>query len=445
LVATAPPDNQVATILPHTPVLNLPVFGEFTPQFFSYNQFDVLLDTDFKGATLTAPANLGTVVNGNKFVAGPNIESGIITATYNGATTDIRVNLVPIADVEPRLTSVLVDNRDDWAIEVMAITALGRMPISSLALSWTSDNPEIAEVIDGQVHALQNGTTTVRGTLNNSTRTETDAADVEIEVTVEIPTARIMRSEGTEVANWTVTANRHPTAVLNEENLPENWDTGIAVNFIHATGIAPSINLRNSLPLFGLPDTVKMVLNIGDIALTNNPVLVSLRANNSTQNVIHRPTNHLANQDFTITMAMDDMFDTADRATYPIWFESIVFNIRNGGMTVGRAYTLALKEIQLVFAGFLQTNIPIVNARPSFFIFPNPVSAGMLNLHLSENTGQTVRTEIFNMQGQLVSSETHGTFNGVPLSLSIQHLPAGTYLLRVFENEQVGTMQFIVK
>jgi len=449
LVATSPPDNQVGAIASHTPVLNLPIFGEFVPKFLSYNQFGVLINTDFKGATLSAPETLGTVVNGNKFVAGPNITSGIITATYNGAVTEIRVNLVPIDAVEPRLTSVLVDNRDNWAIEVMAMTDLGIMPVSPVALSWNVDNPEILKVIDGQIHALQNGTTTIRGTLNNSTRTGTDTADIEIEITVEIPTAPIMRSAGTELANWTmsVPTQYRPTAQLNTENLPANWDTGIAVNFTHAAGLGPAVNLTNSIPLYGLPDELRIVINAGDIAFANtNAVRISLRANNARQAVSFNLHSVGANQDYTLVVPLANVFDVSDRAVFPVLFEGINFSFRTGtgGMVNGRNYTLAIKELQLVFER-VQTNIPIVDGRPAFMVFPNPAAHGMLHLQLSENTGQSVRTEIFNMQGQLLSSQTHGNFSGTPISLSIQDLPAGTYLLRVFENEQVGTMQFIVK
>jgi hypothetical protein len=442
LISTAPDCDEIAMIKPHTPVINIPVHGEYIPKFYGYNKFGTLINTDLQGAVLTCDPSLGTIV-GNKFVAGGNNASGIITATYGSATTEIRVNFIEVSDIAIRLDSVIVDTRTNYAIEVVATTVRGTSPISPLALTWTVDNPEILEVIDGQIHALKNGVTIVRGTM--------DGVSDEIQVSVEIPTSAVMLAARTELANWTMTVSSQyrDEARLNEENLPENWDTGIAVNFVHRSGISPSINLANKFPFYGLPDTVKIVLNIGDIILANNNAVgISLRANNTTRLEIYSRVPELpANQDYSIVIPLDEVFDTADRAIYPVWFENINFLLRTGsaGMTVGRAYTLAIREIQLVYAGILQTNIPVVNSRPAFFIFPNPAASGTLNLLLSENMGQTVRTEIYNLAGQLLSSKRHGVYNGVPLSLSIQHLPQGTYLLRVFENEKSDTMQFIVK
>ena len=436
LFHSAPEDDVVTKIRFGDRVSQVPSYSMYRPHILGYNQFDVLVNENVANFTITVSENIGYVSEDGFFVAA-GFGTGTLTVEYNGSLISRQISVVP-GVISLALESVLIDNRTGYAIEVFSTFGNERRLVPPQLLTWKIEDNEICTIENGVLKGLKNGTTTITGTLGDF--------EASMQVRVEIPESAVMRASGTELENWTMTANRYPTAVLNEENLPENWDTGIAVNFTHQSGVAPSIVLRNSIPFFGLPDTVKIVLNIGDIALANtNPVSVALRANNSTQNVLHRPTNLPANQDFSIVMAMDDMFDTADRAVYPIWFENINFNIRTGGMTIGRAYTLAVKEIRLVFAGFLQTNIPIVNARPSFFVFPNPAAHGMLNLVLSENTGQTVRTEIFNLQGQLVSSETHGTFSGAPLSLSIHNLPAGTYLLRVFENEQAGTMQFIVK
>jgi hypothetical protein len=141
LIATAPESNEIAMIIPHTPVINIPVHSEFIPQFFGYNRYGVLINIDFRNAALSVPASLGRI-EGNKFIAGGNTESGIITAAYNGATAEIRVNFVPASDIAIRLESIILDNRTDYTIEVMATTAYGISPISPLALTWTVKIPK---------------------------------------------------------------------------------------------------------------------------------------------------------------------------------------------------------------------------------------------------------------------------------------------------------------
>lgn len=438
VVSTAPEDNNISAIVSHTPALELPVHGEFIPQFFGYNQYGVLIDPNLQGVVLSAPPSLGTIV-GNKFIAGGNNASGVITATYNGAVTEIRVNFIPVLDIVFRLDTVVLDNRTDYLIEVMATTARGALPISPLALTWTVENPEICEVVVGKIRALSNGTTIVTGQIDGITR--------HMVARVEIPLSPVILVENTEYSNWTmaVAAQYRADAQLNEENLPAHWEHGIAVNFIHRTGAGPSIRLTNQTPLFGLPDTIRIVMNAGEIAI--NSVNVSLRANNSNRLVPSRTTSFPTNQDFSIDLVLDALFDMSDHGIFPIWFDNINFTLIASGMTAGRAYTLAIKEIQLIYAGLLQTNIPFVGASPaSFFIFPNPAANGVLHLQLRENTSQTVRTEIYNLQGKMLSREVHGIYNGFPLSLSIQHLSAGAYFLQVFENEKnSGAMKFIVK
>ena len=108
LVSTAPKDDNVSAIVSHTPVLELPVHGEFIPKFFGYNQYGVLLNIDLQGVVLSAPPSLG-IIDGNRFTAGGSGESGIITATYNGAVTEIQVSIVPASNISLRLDSVIVD------------------------------------------------------------------------------------------------------------------------------------------------------------------------------------------------------------------------------------------------------------------------------------------------------------------------------------------------
>jgi len=94
LVSTAPDDNEIAMIKPHSPVVNLPIFGRFSPQFFGYNQYGVLLDIDLQGVVLSAPAGLGFIDDGKEFMSSGTDQSGVITATFGNATTEIRVNFI---------------------------------------------------------------------------------------------------------------------------------------------------------------------------------------------------------------------------------------------------------------------------------------------------------------------------------------------------------------
>ncbi|MGC3978130.1 MAG: phosphodiester glycosidase family protein [Paludibacteraceae bacterium] len=139
VVSTAPTDNEIVTIKPYKSSISLPIYGEYTPQFRAYNQYGVLLTPDLQNVVLTCPASLGTI-EGNKFIATGHTPGNII-ATYNGnITATIAVNFEPVSKIQIRLDSVIVDNRKEYPVEVVATTTSGDTPISSNALSWSVDN-----------------------------------------------------------------------------------------------------------------------------------------------------------------------------------------------------------------------------------------------------------------------------------------------------------------
>ena len=268
IVSTAPTDNSVGMLKPYQSSVSLPMYGEHIPKFYGYNQYGVLLSADLKGAVLSCPASLGTIV-GNKFIA-TGTTPGNITATYNGnVTVTIPVNFIPVSEIKIRLDSVIVDNRSDYLIEVIAKTAAGESLISSSALSWNVTNTEICQIENGKVKALKNGKTIITGQINQVTD--------QIQINVEIPTASTMIGDSLKTTQWTMTASSFLNAQLNQENLPNSWGHGAGVNFVHAAGRAPYIKLTNQRPFYGLPDTIKMVLNIGDMGITR--ALFSFRAN----------------------------------------------------------------------------------------------------------------------------------------------------------------------
>lgn len=66
------------------------------------------------------------------------------------------------------------------------------------------------------------------------------------------------------------------------------------------------------------------------------------------------------------------------------------------------------------------------------FAYPNPAN-DLLNLDLSEFNGKPTTVEIYNLQGKLTMSVTKT--NSLE-SISVSDLPAGNYLLRVFNNDK---------
>lgn len=433
VVSTAPTNNTVAKIIPYKTTVSLPRYGEYIPQFRSYNQYDVLLDGDMQGIILTCPESLGTIKD-NKFIA-TGTTSGEITATFNGTiTTKIAINLLPVSEIDIRLDSVLVDNRDDYLIEVLASTETGKVPIASDVLTWSVADENIVRIEEGKVIALRNGQTTATGTIGSATDN--------IKIRVENPLASVTTADSLKVSDWSLSASNWLGAQLNTEKLPIAWEHGAAVNFTHAAGRSPYITMTRKQTFYGLPDTIKFVMNIGDIAISR--AIFTLKANNSTKNVTTELNTFVQSTDFSLNIPVNRVFNITDRAVYPISFDNVKFYYETSAMTEGKSYTLALKDIQLVYKDFVVSGISGKKLN-NFTLFPNPVENKMLQLQLEENNSQFVYTEIYNLSGQRLMSQNHGIYQGGLLSIPVKNLSAGNYLLKVYENEKYSIKKFSVK
>jgi len=433
IVSTAPTDNQIGIIKPYRSSIALPEYGEHIPQFYGYNQYGVLLNSDMQGVVLTCPETLGTIV-GNKFIATGNT-SGNITATYNGnVTATIAVNLLPVSNLKIRLDSVIVDNRNNYPIEVIATTAGGEALISPAALNWSVSNPEICKIEEGIVKALKNGKTIVTGQINSVTD--------ELQINVAIPSDPTMIGDSLKSSSWSLNASSFLNAQLNQTNLPINWNHGSAVNFVHAAGRSPFIKLINQRAFFGMPDTIKILMNIGDMAISR--AIIYLKANNGTSTISYEINSFEQNKDFTLNVPVNQLFNATDRAIYPIWFDNVNFYINTSGMTEAKAYTLAVKDVLLVFKDFVISGLSPVKS-DNFSIYPNPVKNQTLYLQPKETKSQNLRTEIYNLSGQLLVSHQHGIYQGGVVSVPVKKLSLGTYLLKVYENEHFSVAKFTVE
>lgn len=432
VVSTAPTDNSVGILKPYKSSMALPMYGEHIPKFYGYNQYGVLLSSDLKGVVLSCPASLGKIV-GDKFIA-TGTTPGNITATYNGTiTATIPVSFIPVSEIKIRLDSVIVDNRSDYPIEVVAKTNAGDYLISSTALNWNVTDTDICRIENGVLKALKNGKTTITGEINQVTD--------QLQVNVEIPSSPTMIGDSLKVTQWTLTASSFLNAQLNQENLPKSWEHGAGVNFKHAAGRAPYIKLTNQRPFFGLPDTIKMVMNIGDMVITK--AIFTFNAEHKPL-VVTKEQGFKLNTDFSLDFPVGQLLNEFDRANFPIWFDNVNFYLGASDMTDGKAYTMAIKDILLVYKDYIVSGIGAITT-DNFSIYPNPSTNRMIYLQLKENNSQKLRTEIFNMSGQSLESNQHGIYHGGIIPISVKNLKSGVYLLKVYENERTSVSKFKVE
>lgn len=434
VVSTAPTDTAVAVIKPHDTSYLLPYLGEYIPKFYAYNQYGTLLSSDLQGVMLSCPESLG-VIDGNKLIV-TGTTPGKLTAIYKeNVTATIDISFLPVSGIKIRLDSVLMDNRKDYPIEVLAVTSAGEALISANAFSWEVQNPEICVVINGNVRALKNGTTKLTGTINEVTD--------DIIVKVEIPETPVMVADRIHTGDWTMSASSFLNAQWNTDNRPQYWETGSVVNFVHAAGRAPFIKLTNNCRFYGLPDTIKLILNAGDIAFTR--AIVSLRANNDTKSATREFNSFEQNRDLSLDIPVDQIFDANDCAIYPIGFDNVNFYIDPTGMIAAKSYSLALKEIALAFKDYI-ISFTSPEKLSLFQVYPNPVKDGsQFTLRINdEMKNSDLKIRIYNVSGQQVFSTVYGVPQTNELNVPVRQTP-GTYFLEVSSGSKTETIKMVVR
>lgn len=433
VVATSPTDNNIGVIKPYKSSYILPRYAEFIPNFYGYNQYEVLLQTDLQGVELSCHESLGKI-DGNKFIA-TGTEPGQVTASYQGVETVINVSFVPVDSIKLRLDSVIIDNREDYIIEVIGYTPTEKSLISPQTVDWTVADESICKIEKGVLRALKNGSTIVTGTIDG----ETD----QMKVNVQIPEDKTIVSEIIEADAWGLafSSQYKGKIALNQDNLPSGWAHGAAVNFTHAAGRSPYIELSKDISTYGLPDTIKMIMNLGDIDMLEAIATLHSHDGNS---VATKVVTFKKNRDFSLDIPVSQAFDINDRNIYPIRFEKIRFFLNASGMVDKKDYTMAIKEIAFSYAG-LEVSKLISQTQDYFDVYPNPVSNGELFIRLSDNSYSSIEVHLHDISGRTILAKTLNTNPSGIVNLAIDNLKAGMYFLQVQQNGQSNSVKLIIK
>jgi hypothetical protein len=425
-VSSAPTDNVISEIRAYNSTIKLPKFGVIMPKFLAYNQYGVLKNKDLQGVTLSCDAQVGEIATDGRFVAS-GTQGGVVTARYNNVETQFRVELISSAQVAFKLDSVIIDSKREYTIQIQSVIDINTMDVLPAALSWTAKDPIICSVENGILKGLKNGVTYIIGTLG-------DFKD-SLKVTVEIPDNGIRMSDNFDIQNWTLDASSALNAVLNTQNLPANWTSGAAVNYVFNATRAPYIKFTRNLVLYSLPDTLKLTLNVGDISVSK--LLLSLRAANSASDLTKEFTAIAQNADVTLSLPLASLFNTNDISIYPIKLNYLNFYLN--AQTAGQAYRLALKDIALCYKNYIISGVsqPFVNG---ILLYPNPVNGNQLTLRLDKNISGSLNVNIYTTKGQLVYAKELISVANNEFNLPVVNLKSGIYLLKAsFDKQQFSS------
>ncbi len=412
-IADVPEDDQtIATILPYESKFAMPRYGIFTPKFYGYNKYGILVDTDVQGVTLSCDASLGEILNGNEFV-GSGTENGLLHATVGSATTDIQISFVNEAEVAFRLDSVIVDNRAPYEMEVTSPIGKNIVKLAPHVLTWKSEDEAICTVnAAGEILGVSNGVTSVIGSLGSFCDT--------IQVNVEIPPVAeyIWEDFVDETDTWKIssTSGFNPTFVApTEEGQPAS------LQFNYKIGRKPFILLEKDIPFYGLPDSICLAFRTDAIF---ESITLGVRANNqiASQFISHSFNAIPTNEDVVLTVSTEDLLGEKDPIYYPMWMKSIRFSVSTS--TTDGAHSIIWKGIVLYYDGVEITYLD-QTTMPTWVVYPNPVENGMLQV-----ANLTVGTSLvlYDIQGRELMRQG---IDSEQVQIDMQAYPAGQYLLTI--------------
>lgn len=428
-VSSAPTDPVVSSIECYETTIRLPRFGVFKPRFLGYNQYGVLINKDLQGVTLSCDPSTGHINEKGEFVFS-GTSNGKLTATYNSISTTVNMVVVQEAEIFIRLDSILIDNHRNYPIEVQSQIGLNTMTVLPSALNWTVRNPDVCSVENGILTGLQNGTTMLVGNLGSFKDS--------IHVKVEIPaTGRLAYETFADTTRWELTSslaswNTH----FAPSDRPTNWHHGTSIKYTFQTARSPFFRLTRSLPLYGLPDTIQLILNTGGANFSS--VIMGMKAANASSATPITFTNVGSTADSKLSVPLSSFTASVnDLANFPVNFEYLTFYLNSSTHSAGQTYTIGLKEIALRYA-HVTTIVDFVSTISQFRVYPNPTKGTFLKIEgpLTPFTQISIST----INGKSIGRyETNGTFAEV----SVQALPPGVYLLQIQQQGISETHRFI--
>ena len=421
-VIKAPQDDEIAEIRFKDWSMHFPKYGIYTPTFYGYNKYGIMVSKNVEGVTLSCDSKIGQIINDGTTFYGSGEGCAPLTATYNGITTTIPVDITPAEEVQYRLPAILIDNVREYPVEVQANINEEYMPLSPIALVWASADPEVAAIsADGVLTGVKDGTTTINGKVGTF--------DSNLNVTVEIPTGATMPIvRETPAEGWTVTQTGGTGIALATEG------DGFKLTYTgNGSSRGANIDMKRKVQIWSLPSKLRVRINPGEATIKE----VKLQASNAMGEMVTTWSNGAntlpKNEESIIDFNLSDWCDPSDIGIYPINF--IGMRMEMGASTKGTEFTVSIPGLEAVYSD-AQGGVAMT-AASKIKVYPNPVREGG---YINVNTEEDATVEMFALNGTKVAEvESEGVCQLPTAGLS------GMYIVKVATGTTVKTAKVIIK
>ncbi len=346
LFSTAPDDSIVTEMRTASTFIRLPKYAAIKPDFLGYNQYDMLVSKQLQGVELSCDPETGYITEDGHFVC---LGSGTLTAKFGNASLPLKIVLVDAGSPKLRLNSVLLSTGWDYPIEINGELDNKQFAMLASAFTWIVDDPAICQVEDGVLKGLQNGRTTVHGSIGDIT--------LHLIVEVETPEHTPYLWENMIAIDNRWTLKTASSAWKTNFNANDNGLAELYVNY--NGGRAPHVTLNADSVLYSTPYAMEFRFTPeGDLI---EKVTISLkRADNNIAIYPYTAQELVPNQPSSIYVDFNSLFDVNnDHAIYPITLETIKFTINTKAQK--QEYRIPIEGIYLHYKGIPEQTTNVEN------------------------------------------------------------------------------------
>ena len=400
LVSNTPADNEIAEIQFVDWVREMPKYGYYKPQFYGFNKYGYLVDTDLQGVKLSCSTELGEVVNNGETLFCNGGGTHALTASYNGATATLAVSVDDNTDPIFRHSKVLLNSYDDYKIDIYGVVRGADVTIDNAAFAWETSDASVATVDEnGIVKGLKNGKAVIKGTVGSFSK--------EIEVTVEVPTKHTQAV--TSYDGWALEVSN-----LSNHSVTPMAGGGIAIDYTADALRKIYLTIAKDAPSWSRPDSLVMEINPGTSSWKTVTLNFADYRTPDAMVVYEFNPNLTANAMNRLSIPMSAIVDVKDMSTYPLVFKNIYVVLSDAK---GSTHHVEIKNISWIYNAIPAdaSGVEVVKAE-SLVLAPNPVNAGeVVRLGVAEPVKYTVTAlnGAVVAQGEGVEIATAGMATGI--------------------------------
>lgn len=392
-----------------------PTYFSIAPKVLAYNKYGELIADGLEGVTYTCSESVGEPsADGSKIEVGGNVGQGTITAHYGGVEVTAPIEVVNSAFAIRIKPKILIDNVRTYPLEVTTELNGEQLVCDARRFVWTVGDADVAQIEDGVLRGISEGTTTITAAL--------DGLSDQTTVTVEVaPTPEIEET----FADWTLSsANLSTDAVLDAEG---------NVSFGYQGARKAQIVLEKDMTFYSLPDHL-----IYDVETSTRLVYVEMdiRPGNSEVENLVRPTGVTAAGKYQFDL-IEHVGDLSDLKNYPIVIKSVRYLLHH--LQYNSGSNTIKHKITAQYDHYTSGIDNATAAADGIALYPGADGSIMV----SAPDARCVQMTIFDTAGRTVYAGeviTEGALTQVATNLS-----SGLYVVKAQHAQAVSTVKMAIR